>query len=210
MILQGFDKKFCITTRTILLVIPYYNPWSWMNRQAFVYTAEILSVLKERYSLPNDIPIVSSGLSMGGLAAMVWAKDIKPAPVACVLNCPVFDLAEMLARRQHAIYRTLYSAFYSAHEDGTLEDAFKKVSPLHMIDEMPKIDYYIFQCEDDDNVCKSTHSDPFVTEMRRRGHRVTYHTIPGRGHCDLPDDFQKLFNQYIINAISQGGKIICQ
>jgi len=184
----------------IILLIPYYNPWSWMNRQAFDYTGEILSVVKGKYSLPDDIPVVSSGLSMGGLSALVYARDAKPAPVACVLNCPVCDLV-YYSESRHGVYRTLYSAFYSACEEGTLEDAFKKVSPLHSLDALPKIPYFVFQCENDTNVLKEAHSDRFAAEMRRLGHGITYHTIPGREHCDLPDDMMNLFTGYIKDAI---------
>ena len=185
----------------ILLLIPYYNPWSWMNKRALDFTGEILSVLKNKYSLPDDIPLVSSGLSMGGLAALVYAKETKPAPAACVLDCPVCDLADFLAYRPYDAFRTVYSAFYSAGEPGTLEDAYKKNSPLHCIDALPKIEYFIFQCEEDKHLRKETQSGVFVREMLRRGHTITYHTIPGRAHCDLPEDSGNLFREYIKSAI---------
>jgi len=49
----------------IVYVVPYYNPWSWMNRSAVEYTDEIVSVLCKKYELGSDVRIVSSGGSMG-------------------------------------------------------------------------------------------------------------------------------------------------
>ena len=40
----------------------------------------------------------------------------------------------------------------------------------------------------------------------RPGHRVVYHSVPGRGHCDLPDDMQKLYLQYAADAI-EGARV---
>ena len=73
----------------ILYVVPYNNPWAWMNNQAVKYTDEIIDVLIEKYDLNEDIPIVSTGLSMGGQSALVYTAKAKRTPVACVANCPV-------------------------------------------------------------------------------------------------------------------------
>ncbi len=73
----------------ILYVVPYYNPWAWMNRQAVAYTDEILDVLFEAYDLDEKILIVSTGGSMGGQAALVYPVYAKRAPAAVVANCPV-------------------------------------------------------------------------------------------------------------------------
>ena len=77
--------------RGIIYVYPYNNPWNWMNRQAIDFTEEIIDVLLEHYALPEDTPIVSSGGSMGGHGALVFAAYTKRTPVACVTNCPVCD-----------------------------------------------------------------------------------------------------------------------
>jgi hypothetical protein len=46
-----------------------------------------------------------------------------------------------------------------------------------------------------------SHSNKFV-DMMRPAHRVTYHKIPERGHCDLPDDMKELYNKYIIDSFN--------
>jgi len=50
----------------------------------------------------------------------------------------------------------------------------------------------------------------FAAEMRRLGHDITYHIIPGREHCDLPDDMRSLFSSYIKNAILDYDKGSCR
>ena len=49
----------------IVYLVPYYNPWCWMNAQAVEYVDEILDVLFAHYGLDAQTPIVSTGISMG-------------------------------------------------------------------------------------------------------------------------------------------------
>ncbi len=183
----------------ILLVVPYNNPWAWMNRQAVAYTDELIDVLMEHYHLPETLPIVSTGGSMGGqsaLAYMVWAKR---TPVACVANCPVCDLPYHFTERPD-LPRTLYSAFWNY--EGTMQEALESGSPLHLAERMPDSEYYIFHCEADKSVNKQKHSDRFVAKMRE-SRRVTYYTVPGRGHCDLTDDMRARYNELPIEIIER-------
>ena len=170
-----------LAKKGILYVIPYYNPWSWMNRQAVAYTDEIIAVLCEKYGLDSDIKIVSTGGSMGGLSALVYCVYAKITPCACVANCPVCDLPYHFTERPD-LPRTLYSAF--AEYEGDLESALRSCSPLHLVEKMPKIDYIIFHCEGDQAVHLEQHSARFVEAMGQ-SHNVAFHTVPLRGHCDL-------------------------
>ena len=110
----------------ILYVVPYNNPWAWMNRQAVSYTDEILDVLFAQYDLPGDLPVVSTGGSMGGLSALVYTKYARRTPVACVANCPVCDLPYHFTERPD-LPRTLYSAFWNY--EGTLDEALRLSAP---------------------------------------------------------------------------------
>lgn len=183
----------------IIYVIPYNNPWAWMNRQAVNYTDEIIGVLMSRYNLPEDIPIVSTGGSMGGQSALVYTVLAKHTPVACVANCPVCDLPFHFGERPD-LPRTLYSAFYN--EDGSMEEILKGASPIHLADRMPDIDYYIFHCENDKAVNIKKHSDILVGRMRGRLN-VKYHTLPSGGHCELTEEMQKLYFKYICDSIEK-------
>ena len=182
----------------IILLIPYNNPWAWMNTQAVQYTDEIVNTIKDKYCLNEKIPIVSSGGSMGGLSALVYTRYAEHTPVACVANCPVCDLPYHYMERPD-LPRTLYSAFYCSKADG-IGEAMKAASPLHLVNEMPDVDYYIFHCDNDLSVNIKKHSERFVSKMQKT-HRIRYYTVPGRGHCDLDEESRKLYSDIIVNAV---------
>jgi hypothetical protein len=76
----------------------------------------------------------------------------------------------------------LYSAFYGY--EGTLDDALKSCSPLHLVGKLPKIKYTIFHCDNDKAVSLEKHSVPFVEAMKD-SYDVDLTVVHGRGHCDL-------------------------
>ena len=127
MYFEDTDEGKFYAEKGILYVIPYNNPWAWMNKQTVNYTDEIIDVLVAKYHLRDDIPIVLTGGSMGGQSALVYANYIKRTPVACVANCPVCDLVFHYTERPD-LPRTLYSAFY--HENGSVEEVLKKASRI--------------------------------------------------------------------------------
>lgn len=200
------DKMYLEDTREgwmfgdegILYVVPYQNPWAWQNKQNVDYTDEILDVLFKEFDLPEDLPIVSEGGSMGGLQALVYMIYSKRTPVACVANCPVCDLPYHYTERVD-LPRTLYSAFFNYK--GTLQDAMESASPIHLVDKLPtSADYYIFHCEKDGAVNKQKHSDRFI-EKFEKNHKVKYYSVPDRDHCDLPDDVRELYFKHMMDAI---------
>ena len=182
----------------ILYVVPYNNPWAWMNNQAVKYTDEIINVLIEKYDLDENIPIVSTGGSMGGQSALVYTAKAKRTPVACIATCPVCDVAFHFSERKD-LPRTLYSSLFN--EAGTLEDALKSISPLHLIDKMPKVKYHIFHCDEDVAVNIDAHSKKLIAEFDKRQYDFTFDVVEGRGHCDLTLEMKRKFAEYVINAI---------
>ena len=183
----------------ILYVVPYTNPWAWCNRQTVEYVDEIIDVVIKKFGLENA-PIVSSGESMGGLSAIVYCAYAKRTPVACVANCPVCDAAYHFTERND-LPRTMYSAI--GNYEGTLEDALKSISPVHIIEKLPDIPYHIFHCGGDNAVKIAYHSDIFVEKMRKLGRTVTYDTIPERGHCDIGYELKKLYAKYVADEINK-------
>lgn len=182
----------------ILYLVPYQNPWAWMNRQTAALVDELLDVLFEAYGLPENFPVISTGGSMGGLSALVYTTYAKRTPAACVANCPVCDLPFHYTERPD-LPRTLYSAFGTY--DGTLEEALRSASPLHLVEKMPvSARYYIFHCEEDKAVNKQKHSDRFVAKMAQ-DHAVEYYAVPGKGHCDLTEEMWKLYRSCILKSI---------
>lgn len=184
--------------RGIVYVTPYTNPWSWMNKQSVGLVDDIIDAVIDKLGLDNDIPIVLSGESMGGQSALTYCVYAKRTPIACVVNCPVCNVVYHYTER-HDLPRTMFSAVYN--EQCSLEDALKSISPIHLIDKMPKIEYHIFHCLNDKAVNPSTHSAVFVDRMKKSGHSITYDTVPSRGHCDLGYHAKKLYAQYIEQAI---------
>lgn len=183
----------------ILYVIPYNNPWAWMNRQAVEYTDEIVDVLVKRYQL-DDIPIVATGGSMGGQSALVYMTYAKRTPVACVVNCPVCDMPYHFTERPD-LPRTLYSALF--HEASTMEEALRAISPLHLAAKMPPAAYHIFHCGEDESVNIIRHSETFVAEMKKQYRDITYDVVSGRGHCDLTEEMWQQYRNYICESILQ-------
>ena len=70
---------------------------NWMNESAAELTDELVDAVIEHYGLSEDVPILSTGYSMGGMGALVWPVFSKhQANVRAIFaNCPVTDLAEM-------------------------------------------------------------------------------------------------------------------
>lgn len=186
-------------------VFPYINPWAWMNRAAVRLTDAVLDALFTHYALPETTPIVSTGGSMGGLCALVYCRYAKRTPVSCAANCPVCDLPFHYTERPD-LPRTMLSAF--GEYEMPLQDALKTASPLHLAVELPNISYYIVHCCADEAVNKSLHSDRFVAELRKT-RRVTYRTVPERGHCDLTDEARTDYNSFIrASALREGSVTI--
>lgn len=183
----------------ILYLVPYQNPWAWMNKQTIDFADELIDVLFKEYNLQENLPIVSTGGSMGGLSALVYTAYANRTPVACVANCPVCDLPYHFTERPD-LPRTLYSAF--GMYEGTMEDALRSASPLHLTDKMPvKPNYYIFHCEKDTAVNKQNHSDRFVEKMLSK-HKVEYYAVPERGHCDLTQEMWEKYTDCILMSVN--------
>lgn len=194
---EDTDNAKYYAEQGILFLIPYYNPWAFCNRQTVAYIEEVLDVVRDHYQLPENIPLVYTGNSMGGLTALACTVLCKHKAVACLANCPACDMADHIFERPD-LPHALYSAF--GNYEGTLEDAVLTVSPLHLIDKMPDIPYIIFCGEEDRVVDKKKHSDQFVQKMKKT-HQITYYEIPGMGHCNLPEDMKVLYRQIAADSI---------
>lgn len=183
--------------RGALYLFPYYGPWSWMNDTAVRYTDEVIKAAKEYYRLPPDIPMISTGGSMGGLSALIYTRYAAVTPVACAANCPVCDLPYHFTERPD-LPRTMFCAF--GHYDCDFTQALETASPLHQVERMPDIPYYIVHGDADQSVGKRMHSDRFVGKMRR-AHRVTYDEVPGMKHCALKDEALMRYYDFIFRFL---------
>lgn len=184
-------------SKGILYVQPYHNPWAWMNKQEVDLTDEILDVIFEKFDLPENTPIASTGGSMGGLGAITYCAYAKRTPITCVANCPVCDALFHYNERDD-LPRTMYSAVYGY--EGTLNEALASLSPIHLVDKLPKITYHIFHC-DEDRLVNISHSDRFVNELKKGGFSYTYDIQHGRNHGDLDYEHVEKYRAYIIDEI---------
>ena len=196
------DRGIKLGKEDILYVIPYLNPWNWMNMDSIKETDEIIDVLIQMYG--TNLNIISTGMSMGGLCSLVYPYYSRHHVVGVVSNCPVCDLPYHYTERPD-LPRTLYSAYYKDDESSEeLADVLKKFSPLHLAIQqvLPKIDYTIFHCECDHAVNIDMHSVKFINEMNKY-HSVNFIKVPNKDHCDLGEYFNEYDNiiiQYNLNC----------
>lgn len=182
-------ELFC-AEHQLLCVYPYYGPWSWMNREAVRYVDDVVDACITREGLSSDVPVISTGGSMGGLSSLIYTRYSRRTPKACFANCPVCDLPYHATERPD-LPRTVYLAF--AHYECGLAEALRQHSPLHQVENMPRIPYYIVHGTADASVNKGMHSDRLIAAMREQGHNLVYREIEGMTHCALdkfPDENQ--------------------
>ena len=195
------EKGDLFAAKDVVILIPYGNPWAWMNRAQVEYADTLIDVLFDHYSLDEKTPIVSTGESMGGQECLTYMAYAKRTPVAAVANCPVCDLPYHFTERVD-LPRTLYSAFHDM--DGELDDVLATASPYHLVDKMPKgAEYRIIHCTNDGAVNLQKHSERFVEKMKENGFNITLDRVPNRDHCDLPAEYREKFYQYMFDAIDR-------
>lgn len=111
MLQEHSEKARLYAQRGLLLVVPYDNPWSWMNSVAVAETDAIVDAVYAKLSLSDRVPLLSTGGSMGGLSALVFsARSARPV-AGCAANCPVCDLPYHYTERPD-LPRTILSAFW--------------------------------------------------------------------------------------------------
>ena len=180
----------------IAAVHPHCSPWSWMNDASVRLADRIVDCIAAHFGLPPDVRVCSTGGSMGGLGALVYARLSRRNVVAAVANCPVCDLPYHYTERPD-LPRTLVSAFADAPD---FDAALRAHSPLHLVPEMPDIDWFVAHSTEDRAVNKERHSDRFVAAMREAGRRVEYAVSEGTGHCQLSPETRARLDAAILAA----------
>jgi len=183
------------TGHDILYIAPHYGPWNWMNDVGVAITDEIIAAALDRFKLPTNVPVVSTGGSMGGLSALVYTCYARHNVVACAANCPVCDLVFHCGERPD-LPRTIYNAF--KHYPGAFIDAVCSASPLHLAGEMPFVPYYLVHGEADGAVCLEVHSQKLVGALREKGRSVTLESVPGMEHCALAGAPYERYHAFIL------------
>ena len=108
---EASPADFALAESGILVIAPYYGPWSWMNRQARAFVDELLDHVFAEIGTEN-IPLIASGGSMGGLSALVYTAyaRITPRCVRCQLPRVRSSVSLHRARRpsENALQRILH------------------------------------------------------------------------------------------------------
>jgi len=165
----------------IIIAYIFPGPWSWGNRAAMRITDSVIAALLKKYNLSENIPMAVRGGSMGGLGSLIFAAETRYTLRCVVSACPCVDTLETIRVVPH-FGRSLVSAI--GGYDMPLEDALKTISPIHRIDDMPHIPYYI--CSDGkDHLQLAPQCDRFIEAMRERGHEIQYFRQEEREHGDF-------------------------
>ena len=203
---QGASElDLALAEENILVIAPYYGPWSWMNRLARKFVDELLERVWKDLKLDDSLPLVSSGGSMGGCSALLYCRYGKRPPVACDALYPVCDVPFHYHERSD-LPTTFNYAFYGYPE--ALADILIEHSPLHQIEKMPRIPYLFIHGFADDRVSKKMHSDAMTAALRNAGCQVEYMEVPGMRHgWDIPLKVHQKRFEFICKSICKKEKV---
>lgn len=181
-----YDDVFALecARRGIILAYIFTGPWSWMNKGSVRIADAVVDAIKEKYEL-DDVPIVSSGGSMGGLGAMIFTARTHHTITACSAACPCCDVLDRFDT--HPDFPRTYIRAVAGYDGESLTDALKTISPMHCMDEFPSIPYFFANCCADE-LFPEEQLDDFVEKMIAKGHDVEYVKMPGKLHGEFSDE----------------------
>jgi pimeloyl-ACP methyl ester carboxylesterase len=183
-----------------LSVFAYQDPWGWMNAETQRFVDDVVEAIQKRHKLGPKVPVISTGGSMGGHAALLWAMKSRHPIAACLALFPVCDIPFHYTERPD-LPRTFHRA-YGSYED--IAEELKKHSPLHQVASMPDIPYLLIHGEKDLAVGKKAHSDKMVKAMRKRKLRVEYMERPNLGHGGPMDyETQRRMIDFVIEHLKR-------
>lgn len=179
----------------ILHVIPYTNPWSWLNDRAFAWTEHILAIMIDRCFGSVQPRLCVIGDSMGGYEALVFTAKTRYRVDRCCVNCPVTDL-ETFTQIDRSRAKTVFDAFDDAPD---VWAAIREHSPLRLIDRMPKIPYYMVQCTGDNVLQPEIHAERYYAAAAEKMD-ISFDIDPGREHCDLSPAAREKYDAQILKT----------
>ncbi len=62
-----------------LTVVPYQDAWGWMNPAVQRFTDDLVEAIRQRHQLAPEVPLLSTGGSMGGHARAALRHEIPPS-----------------------------------------------------------------------------------------------------------------------------------
>ena len=194
-----YPQATIYSKNNILYMIPYLNPWNWMNKQACQEVEEIIEVIKEKYQI-EELKIASTGGSMGGLSALTYSAYAKTKPSIVVANCPVCDL-EYHFHERNDLPRTLYSAFYNEENNKDFFEYLNEYSPITLAGKnmLPHTKYVIFHCSNDSQVNIDKHTRILYNEMKEQ-YDLEFIIVKDKDHCALDSDAVKYYEKCLLDT----------
>lgn len=178
---ESNEKAKRLGEKGIAWVFPYYSVWAWMSRSSQEFNEQVLDAVYQKLQLPDTVPLIITGGSMGGLTALCYLVYGKRKAVACAANCPVTDMGVFFRDFDHA-----RRAILSAHilDERPLETICDAYSPVKFVDKLPHIPYLLVYGEKD-TVITDRFMSKFVEKMKAAGHDVTHILQKDMVHCAI-------------------------
>lgn len=198
----GTAQDIACAAAGVLRISPEYGPWNWMNSASVRLVDALIDAYRDKLQLDPGLPLVSTGGSMGGHAALTYPLFSRQRVTACAAHCPVCDLTYHFQERED-VPRTLFSAY--GGEEGDFMETLRQRSPLYRTADMPDIPYYIVHTGADRAVSKPHHSDRLVPRLREQGRQIVYVELDGLGHCEMTPQAQADYEQFI--AVHAGARV---
>ena len=193
--------------RGIVYVFPYYSAWAWCNDHTVAFMDSILDAVWELLSLGENIPLVITGGSMGGMTSLIYSIRGSRKPVAVGCLCPVTDMARYASGGGEGT-RSVYTAVM---EKGVpIERSIEKIDPMKHIGEFHRVPYLIVGGEKDYGISIELYQRPFCEKMKAAGYDVTLLCVPGMGHCEIAafEDAYQTYLNFICGAIENAGIVL--
>lgn len=185
----------------IAWVFPYYSVWAWMSENSQIFNEQVLNAVYDRLGVDENVPLIISGGSMGGMTALNYLIRGKRRATACALNCAVTDLNRIFEDK-----RDFRRAMLSAHieKDGEPGEIFRTYSPVCFAEQLPQIPYFLVYGEADTYFAQ-TQMPPFAELMKKHGLEHTLFLEKGMAHCDLAGhgEVYRQYCDFIIRAVNK-------
>ncbi len=181
----------------IAWVFPYFSVWAWYSDNSRKFNEQVLDAVYDKLALSDDIPLISSGGSMGGMTAFMYCIDGKRKPSACAMNCPVTDTRAHFENNFY-IRRAIMDAHIDKEE--AMPEFLKGISPIYRIADFPDIPVFALFGGRDTCITEKEYA-PFIEKMKVKNIKAVI--SENMEHCDT-DNNEKGFRamtDFIINAV---------
>ena len=181
----------------ILVAYLFPGPWSWGRHGVCRIAEAVIEAFADKYNLGEDFPLAACGGSMGGVGTVMFSSQTRFKLRAAAIACPCVDASDRLTCHPE-FPRTYISAI--AGLDMEFEDGLREISPIHCIDKMPDIPYFI--CSDrEDEVFPEEQCDMYVEKLKGAGKSVEYYRQPGMKHGEFLPEVRERLHSFLEDAI---------